>query len=79
MDGRTSEELKEIFKGSKDAMSIMKKVYAEHADMETVIVNPDSWAGRELLSQSSRMIELNRKISQVECSIIQLGPVRKPI
>lgn len=62
-------ELAEIFEGSQNAVSTMQKVFAEHKNIKTVIVNPDSWVGKELLLQTKKLIDLRRDLNRLAVSI----------
>jgi len=62
-------ELNEIFEGSQNAISEMEEVFSKHENMETVIVNPDSWVGKELLLQTKRLIDLQRDVNSLAGSI----------
>ena len=62
-------ELNEIFEGSQNAINVMEKVFIQHKDIETVIVNPDSWVGKELLLQTKRLIDLRRDVNSLAVSI----------
>lgn len=62
-------ELNEIFGESQNAANEMKKVFDKHKDIETVIVNPDSWVGKELLLQTKRLIDLRRDMNSLTASI----------
>jgi hypothetical protein len=48
-------EITEILDGSQLAIKEMDNVYEAHRQMETVVISPDSWVGKELLSQSKRL------------------------
>lgn len=69
MDEKQVKELNEIFDGSQDAVRAMEKVFDQHKDMETVIINPDSWVGKELLIQTKRLIDLQRDLGNLSASI----------
>ena len=62
-------DLKKIFNGSQNAIKEMEKVFSEHKDLETVIVNPDSWVGKELLIQTKRLIDIRRDVDSLTASI----------
>lgn len=67
-----SDELDEIFNDSKNAIDEMKRVFKEHQNIETVIVEPDSWVGKELLIQTKRLIDLKRDVNTLTSSINRL-------
>ncbi|MBO8170199.1 MAG: hypothetical protein H0Z35_13650 [Thermoanaerobacteraceae bacterium] len=62
-------ELKSIFDGSEDAINEMKRVFKEHEEVETVIVEPNSWVGKALLIQTKRLIDLRRDVNSLTSSI----------
>ncbi|WP_431030024.1 hypothetical protein [Lysinibacillus sp. LZ02] len=58
-----------IFSDSSNALKAVQQVFKEYKQVETVIVNPDSWMGRELLWQSRKMIDLEKQILDLTRSI----------
>ncbi|MEV2910780.1 hypothetical protein ABNF65_19745, partial [Paenibacillus larvae] len=70
-------ELQQILEGNDDAMKTMERVFKEHESVETVIVEPNSWAGKELLSQTKRLIDLRHdlyhEINHISASINHLS------
>ncbi|QVV19916.1 hypothetical protein Neutron_41 [Paenibacillus phage Neutron] len=62
-------ELQEIFEGNENAVKTMEQVFKEHESIETVIVEPNSWAGKELLSQTKRLIDLQRDVHSLSTLI----------
>ncbi|MEV2878038.1 hypothetical protein ABNC28_22650, partial [Paenibacillus larvae] len=38
------------------------QVFKEHESIETVVVDPNSWVGKELLSQTKRLVDLQRDV-----------------
>lgn len=50
-------------------MKEMQKVFEKHDAMNTVIVHPNSWFGREQLIQTKRLIELNGAVNSLNNSI----------
>lgn len=71
--GVDKKELSEIFEGSQGAISIMDKVFKQHKNIETVIVNPDSWVGKELLTQTKRLIDLRSDLNSLASSISSIN------
>lgn len=65
-------ELQAIFKGSERSVAEMNKIFEAHKDLDTVIVNPDSWIGKELLSQTGRIIDLRHDVYCLERKVDQL-------
>ena len=65
-------ELKEIFDNAELAIQTMKRVFNEHEQIETVIVNPDSWVGKELLNLSKRVIDMGSIVARLESKVDQL-------
>ncbi len=63
------DELNEIFEGSQNAVNEMKKVFGQHESIETVIVEPNSWVGKELLLQTKRLIDIRRDVNSLSASI----------
>lgn len=68
----TDEELNHIFGGAVEAIRIMNKVMKEHDDLEAVTIHPDTWVGKELLSQTKRGIDLRNDIHHMQQSITSL-------
>ncbi|MEV2699207.1 hypothetical protein ABNC64_20240, partial [Paenibacillus larvae] len=66
-------ELQEIFEGNENAVKTMEQVFKEHESIETVIVEPNSWAGKELLSQTKRLIDLQRDVHSLSTLINHLS------
>ncbi|AUS03600.1 hypothetical protein M5W76_18015 [Paenibacillus larvae] len=62
-------ELQEIFEGNEDAVKTMEQVFKEHESIETVVVDPNSWVGKELLSQTKRLIDLQRDVHSLSTLI----------
>ncbi|WP_407311010.1 hypothetical protein [Desulfosporosinus sp. SB140] len=60
---------KEIFGDSQNAINAMQKVFDDHKHIETVIVNPESWVGKELLLQTKMLIDLQRDVRCLTASI----------
>ncbi|MDT2277759.1 hypothetical protein P7H20_26905, partial [Paenibacillus larvae] len=44
-------------------------VFKEHESIETVVVDPNSWVGKELLSQTKRLIDLQRDVHSLSTLI----------
>lgn len=65
-------DLNTIFEGSQNAATEMERIFKEHENMETVIVNPNSWVGKELLIETKRLIELKRDVHSLISSINRL-------
>jgi len=63
------EELSQIFKGYQPAIDCVEATFKRHEGIETVIVNPDSWVGKELLTQTGRIIDLRRDVMRLESTI----------
>ncbi|MDT2306785.1 hypothetical protein P7H21_26440 [Paenibacillus larvae] len=55
-------ELQQIFEANENAVKEMEQVFKEHESIETVIVEPNSWVGKELLSQTKRLVDLQRDV-----------------
>lgn len=68
-----NKELSEILEGSQIAIDEMRKVFKEHEDIETVIVNPDSWVGKTLLIQTKKLIDLRKEVNSLSSSIKALN------
>lgn len=66
------QKLCEILNGSNHAISEMEKVIEAHKGINTVIVNPDSWVGKELLIQTKRLIDLHRDVHSLALVINHL-------
>ncbi|WP_079908243.1 hypothetical protein [Paenibacillus sp. 32352] len=66
------EELRQLFCGAENAVSEMEKVFKRHEQLETVIVNPNSWVGKELMRQGKRLIDLRHEIHDLSISINRL-------
>lgn len=64
-----TEDLEQVFEGSQNAISEMERVFKQHKDIETVILNPDSWVGKELLSLNRRLIDVQGKVHDLKLSI----------
>ncbi|MEV3550925.1 hypothetical protein ABNC92_03395 [Paenibacillus larvae] len=62
-------ELQEIFEGNEDAVKTMEQVFKEHESIETVVVDPNSWVGKELLMQTKRLVDLQRDVHSLSTSI----------
>ncbi|MFF0831063.1 hypothetical protein ACFYU8_29910 [Brevibacillus sp. NPDC003359] len=67
------QELKSIFDDSMGAVKEMQRIFEEHESMDTVIVEPNSWVGKELLLQTKRLIDLREDIFSLSTSINQLN------
>ncbi|MDT2249842.1 hypothetical protein P7H09_00115, partial [Paenibacillus larvae] len=51
-----------IFEANENAVKEMEQVFKEHESIETVVVDPNSWVGKELLSQTKRLVDLQRDV-----------------
>lgn len=65
-------ELEDIL-GSKDQIKVMENVFKEHTNIPTVVVEPDSWLGREVLWQSRKLIELESHLNRISSSIVDIN------
>lgn len=68
-----NKDLSEILEDSQIAIDEMRKVFKEHEDMETVIVNPTSGVGKTLLIQTKKLIDLRKEINSLSLSIKALN------
>jgi|GEM_PF-5987848 len=68
----TREDLIEIFGDKEKAIREIEKVFSEHESIETVILDPNSWVGKELLWQSMKMIELQRGMMDLAAKLNQI-------
>ncbi|SDI17931.1 hypothetical protein SAMN05192534_12410 [Alteribacillus persepolensis] len=66
-------ELSILMENSPDAIKAIEKVIEEHKNIDTVIVEPDSWTGKELLIQSKRLIDLCHEVREMKMSINRLN------
>lgn len=57
---------------SEHAIREIEKVYKQHEDIDTVIVEPNSWVGKELLGQSRKLIDLEHSLAELTRSINEL-------
>ncbi|MDT2237667.1 hypothetical protein P7H19_17235 [Paenibacillus larvae] len=62
-------ELQQIFEANENAVKEMEQVFKEHESIETVVVDPNSWVGKELLSQTKRLIDLQRDVHSLSTLI----------
>ncbi|MEV2911036.1 hypothetical protein ABNF65_21100 [Paenibacillus larvae] len=62
-------ELQQILEGNDDAVKEMEQVFKEHESIETVIVEPNSWVGKELLLQTKRLVDLQRDVHSLSTLI----------
>lgn len=75
VDG-TDKEIACIFGYSKNAIREIDEVYKQHEEMDTVILEPNSWMGKELLRQSRKLIDLEHSLAELIRSINQLKKVK---
>lgn len=65
-------EINKILDDSQTAIKEMEKVYEAHRNMATAVISPDSWVGKELLSQSKRLIDLAESVNRLESKLNRL-------
>lgn len=69
-------ELGLVLSYSKNAIREINEVYKQHEDVDTVIVEPNSWIGKELLWQSRKLIDLEHSLAELTRSINELKKLR---
>lgn len=72
----TRSDLVEIFGTKENAIKEIEKVFNDHESLETVILEPNSWVGKELLWQSMRMLELQRDMRDLAAKLDQLHKIK---
>lgn len=65
-------DIKKVFNHNAGAIKAMEKVFIEHEQVNTVVINPNSWFGKEIVWQSKKMIDLEFQISKQQGQINEL-------
>lgn len=71
-EGMEKRNINEILNHNTQAIKEIQQVFEEHKQLETVVINPDSWIGKELLWQSKKLIDLETQLSKQQGLLNQL-------
>lgn len=67
-----SEIAKVLGSDNQGAIRVMEKVFEDHKSQASVVLNPDSWTGKELLRMGRRLIDIDYKLAALESSMNRL-------